>query len=293
MIGGIPLLVLTICNTIYGTIDIPLIRALAGAEEVGIYALAYRWVGIPIFITTAVVTVFFPQFSAAAHGPDFAERVNRSVKLVAWVSVPAALGLAVLSDEIIGLLYDPEYAGAAILMTVLAFHIPLAGIDTVLASALIASDRTNRYLVVAATAAVLNPLACVVLIPITDERYGRGALGAAIAAVVTELVVMLGAFRLRSPGVVDAPTAWNLARTVAAGGVMSLAVLATQGLPIVVPVVVGVVTYAAAAMALKVVSAAELRTLGRQLIASRRPQVTPVESDEHQDETTRRGGTTA
>ena len=42
-------------------------------------------------------------------------------------------------------------------------------LDTVLATALVASNRLNRYLIVAAVAAVMNPIACV----IADQHHRR------------------------------------------------------------------------------------------------------------------------
>ena len=64
--GGIPLMALTIFNLIYGTIDVPILGFITDNVQVGWYSLAYRWVGIPIFVATAVVSAYFPRFSA--HG---------------------------------------------------------------------------------------------------------------------------------------------------------------------------------------------------------------------------------
>ena len=63
---GMPLMTLTVLNAIYGTVDVPILGSITTDTEVGWYTVAYRWVGIPIFITTAVVTSYFPRFSA--HG---------------------------------------------------------------------------------------------------------------------------------------------------------------------------------------------------------------------------------
>ena len=60
VVGGAPLLALAFLNLIYGTLDVPILHAIAGSEPVGWYAVALRWVGIPIFITTAVVTAYYP-----------------------------------------------------------------------------------------------------------------------------------------------------------------------------------------------------------------------------------------
>ncbi len=118
-------------------------------------------------------------------------------------SVPAAIGLAMVADDLIPALYDPQYDPSIVLIQILAGHVPLAAMDTVLAVALIASNRQSRYLWVSVGAAVFNPIACVVLIHWANDRYGNGAIGAAIVTVATELIVMVGAIVLRVPGVLD------------------------------------------------------------------------------------------
>ena len=61
-------------------------------------------------------------------------------------------------------------------------------------------------------AAALNPIACVLLIHWADNRYGNGAIGAALVTVATELFILVGALRLRPPGVLDWAATRNLGR---------------------------------------------------------------------------------
>ena len=79
MVGGAPLLALSFLNLLYGTLDVPILHAIAGSEPVGWYGVALRWVGIPLFITTAVGAAYYPAFSG--HGKpvdkEFAPLVNR------------------------------------------------------------------------------------------------------------------------------------------------------------------------------------------------------------------------
>ena len=179
--AGIPLMALTFFNLIYGTIDLPILDFISGDEPVGWLALAYRWVGIPLFMATAVVAAYFPRFSAhgKAQTEEFPRLVNRAIRLVLLVSVPAALGLALVADDLIATIYDVQYEPTVPLIQILALQIPIAALDTILATALIASDRHHKYLWVAASAAVLHPVACVVLIhwaepQLRQRRHRRG-----------------------------------------------------------------------------------------------------------------------
>ena len=75
VVGGVPLLVLSSFNLV-GTIDVPILHSISGDEAVGWYVLAYRWAGTPIFIATAVVAAFFPQFSS--EGATMTDRFSGS-----------------------------------------------------------------------------------------------------------------------------------------------------------------------------------------------------------------------
>lgn len=272
--GGIPLMALTVFNMIYGTIDVPILGAITDNVQVGWYSLAYKWVGIPIFIATAVVAAYFPRFSA--HGApmtaEFPRLVNKAVRIVLLTSVPAAVGLAMVADELFDALYEPQYGPAKVLMQILAGHVPLAAMDTVLAIALIASNRQGRYLYVSIVAAVFNPIACIVLIHWADGRYGNGAIGAAIVTVATELVVMTGAIVLRAPGVLDAATTWRCIRIIAAGLVIVPVLLVGDSLPLLVQIPLGAASYGVGLLMFGAVTSSEIRALATSVTSRRRPE---------------------
>ena len=175
--------------------------------------MAYRWVGIPIFISTAVVAAFFPRSRPMAKrgGPEFAAQVNQAVLLVLLAAVPARSGSAWSPTTSSDFLYEPEFDDSIVLIQILALHIPLAAMDTILATALIAADRQRRYIVRRRRCRRAQPdrLRHRSSTGPTDA-YGNGAIGAAIVTVATELFIMCGALRLRSPGVLDRATVWNV-----------------------------------------------------------------------------------
>jgi O-antigen/teichoic acid export membrane protein len=276
---GIPLMTLVVFNVIYGTIDVPILGAITNDDIVGLYGVAYRWVGIPIFITTAVVTSYFPRFSA--HGspmtPDYPRLVNQAVRIVMLAAVPMSIGLAMVAHDLVHLIYKPDFYGSISLIQILSVHIPLAGMDTVLASALIAADRQRRYLYVALGAAILNPIACVFLIHWADRRYANGAIGAAIVTVATEAYILVGALRLRAPGVFDRASTENVFRIIAAGLVMVPLLLVGGSLPLFVQVALGAASYPLALLLFRAVTIDEVRRLLASLPFGRRPVPEPIE----------------
>lgn len=272
VLGGIPLVMLSFFNLIYGTVNVPILHTIAGDDPVGWYVLALRWAGIPVFISTTVIMAFFPAF--ARHGnpmtAEFAPLVNKAIHMVLYVTVPASIGIALVADDLIRLIYQDGFDSSIVLIQILAIQIPIATMDSVLASALVAADRLNRYLYVSAVAAALNPIACVIAINITQERYGNGAIGAAAVMVATETWVMIGALILKAPGVMNRETNLRIARVGVAGAAMALAVLLASSLPLPAQITIGVATYGLASLAFGAISVVELRQAGRQMGESMR-----------------------
>ncbi|MET0143883.1 MAG: flippase [Ilumatobacteraceae bacterium] len=277
IVGGVPLMLLLIFNQIYSTLDVPLLAALTSTTVVGWYVLAYRWAAIPIFIANAVMGSHYPEMARLAKhpGPEFAAIVNRAVKLTLVASIPAAVGLAVVAPNLIHVLYEPEFDGSVRPLQVLALQIPITAMDTILATALIASDRLRKYLFVAAAAAVFNPVVCGLLIHMADRVWDNGAIGAALATALTELFVMCCAIYLSSSGVMDRHVvAWSARCSIAGGAIVAVAFIpGDSAFTLALQVVLGAALFGVAAILLRVVSLDMLRAgwqRGMGMVSGRR-----------------------
>jgi O-antigen/teichoic acid export membrane protein len=271
ILGGIPLMVLSVLNLVYSTIDIPILEGVAGTETVGWYTLAYKWIGMPMFAATIVITALFPQMSAsfATDRAKFAQLTNRAIRAVAFVIVPASIGLIFVAQDLLTLLYQSKYDNSVVLMQILSIHIPIAALDSILATALIASNRQNRYVVVAGVAAAFNPPLVYLAVRITDERYANGGIGAAVLTVATETFILACAIRLRSAGVLDRSTMWFCARVLLAAAVMSATLILLADQPLIVKIAIGGVAYAGGSLAFRLTSPRELRTVFDEQRAAR------------------------
>ncbi len=270
-VGGVPLVMVALFTMIYGTVDVFILHQMAGDRDVSWYAVAQRWSGLPMFVASAVVASYMASLSANGNPvtPQFAPLVNRATRLVSMVTLPGAVGLALVASDLLHFAHGHSFDEAIPATVILSFGIPLIALDTVLASALIAAQRMNRYIAVAVIAAVVNPLGCVVLIDLTLDRYDNGAIATALMSVATELIVLVGALRFRLPGVLDRPTVGNLARIAIAAAAMAPVVVAANDLPVVVQAVLGAVTYAGALVAFGAVSRDELTSLESQARSAR------------------------
>jgi O-antigen/teichoic acid export membrane protein len=268
VIGGVPFFIWSALLVVYGTIDIPLLEAFSGSETVGWYTLAYRWVGLPAFFAASVGTAFFPALSAdSVRLPyEFVRKANRALHFVALIATPAALGIALTASGFIDLLYGPEFRQVVPLMWILAAHIPIVGIDIVLGSVVVAADRQKQWVIVGVVAAIFNPLVNLAVIPLSEQWFGNGAIGAAVVTVVTELILLAGALRLRPAGVLDGATARLLGRIVVASLTMVPVLLVLRPAPLGVQIVAGIAVYGLASLAFGTVSLHDVRAW-----TSRRP----------------------
>jgi len=269
-VGGMPFLFWNLVLAIYGSIDIVMLSKLAGDAVVGWYALAYRLVGMPIFLATIVTTALLPELSAQSRrmSPDFAALVNRSVRLVFFASAPMTVGVALVAGDLIAFLHYPtRFAHSVPLIQILALHIPVVGITMVLGTALMACDRQKQWVAVGVIASVFNPVLNFIAIPATTRAFGNGAVGASVITVATELLMLGGALFLMHPhGVLDRRTQSFLGRCTLACAVMASLVFVTGGIWLPIRIIVGIVTYAIVSLLLGTLSANELRRRFHQTV---------------------------
>jgi O-antigen/teichoic acid export membrane protein len=263
LVGGLPFFVWQAALVVYGQIDSVLLSYLTNDAVVGWYVAAYRVVTVPIFLPTVLMTVAFPALSAASRDPArFNTIVRRAIEVVLVVTVPMTLGVMLLPDRIIQALHwAPVFRHSILPIVLLAPSFPLVAVDMMIGSALNARDRQRQWALTGVAAAVLNPALNLMVIPYTQARFGNGAIGAAAVTTVTELFMMSAGIRLMPAGVLGRATALWALRCLVAGLAMAAVVIPLRGTFILLPVLAGAGVYVGAALALRIVSPAEVRSL--------------------------------
>jgi O-antigen/teichoic acid export membrane protein len=269
--GSMPFFVWGAALTVYGQIDIVILSLLTHDSTVGWYAAAYRIVLFPVFVPTIVMTVVFPALSAAADDRlRFGSIARRSAGVLVLFTLPMAAGIMLLSDRLITVFgYPASFAHSVLPMVLLAPHIPLAAVSVLVGTALNASDRQRQWAMVGAAAAVLNPLANLAAVPLTNAVFGNGAIGAAVITTLTEVFMLTVGLRLLPAGVFDRTVGRGALRCVAATLGMTAVVWLTRDLPLPVPVFLGALSYGAGCLATGAVSLGDLREVQVQLVRPR------------------------
>jgi hypothetical protein len=112
-----------------------------------------------------------------------------------------------------------------------------------------------------------------ILVPWTDKRFDNGAIGGALAYVVTEGFVLTVALVFIAPQLLRLPSTLRLARTVLAGAGMFAAIWPLRDTFILIPIAVGAVVYLVGIAVLRVLGARDLAMLVR--IVRRDPELLP------------------
>ena len=238
---------------VYNWMDVIVIGFFLSQAAVGAYELAWRLTTMTVMFSTVFAKVLFPQLSVfEAHGARdrltdlLSEGITASLLLV----VPSVVGIALLSEQILGVVFGPEYAIAAAAFVVLSVEKLAQAVNVVLDKGIQALDRPVYGAAATVVSLSLNVVLNVLLVP----RFGL--VGAAAATLLSMVVntLLLGVFLsglvpIRFPA---RDVAWLVVASLVMGfGLSGLleAVPVETPFTLLVAIVVSGVVYAAATLA--------------------------------------------
>lgn len=232
---ALPLMLNNLLAAVFFRFDVFIVRAFGGADPtllVAQYTRPYQLLNIALIVPPAVTFAVFPLLARRAGGDraGMALAQNRTLQILMILSFPLAMGLSVLSYDLIQLFTRDEFASyqpSVAVLAILAWFLPLSFANGLLQYALIAVDRqaaiTRAFLIGAAFNFTTN----LVAVPLASAALGRpewGLYAAATITILSELVLYL-VFRplLRGEGLAPplAAISWRpLLAALAMGAVM-------------------------------------------------------------------------
>ena len=222
-----------------------LLGVLVPPEVVVWYGAATRLFTTMVFGAAIIATASLPRM-VTAHGegrPQFYAAVRKPFEWAVLLGLPLGVGLAVTAGKVVPLLYGSEYSQSVVPLVLLSLGLPLMYLNTIVGQSLIASGRPTRIGWLLAAATVFNICLNLVLIPMTQEHWGNGAIGAGVSLLLTELVQAVMGLALVGRGLLVSSTVRRVRLTALASVVMAGAVLLANPLPLVAQVVLGVVVF--------------------------------------------------
>jgi O-antigen/teichoic acid export membrane protein len=248
--------------TAYLWIDSILLSVMVPANVVG-------WYGVPtqLFVATLMVagvlsTAWFPRLAAAflEGAESFRQAARPAVEAVIVLSLPIAVGTAMVATPLVERLYGGSFEGAEPVLAILGACIVPTFVNMMAYQILQAQGRQLRWFYVIAIATALNIGANLVLIPFFQMHNGNGAEGAALSLLATEMFELVAAVYLL-PWLLGRALMGRAARAAAATALMAAAVFAVRGAGLFLEVGVGLAAFGIFAVLLKLPTSAELSML--------------------------------
>lgn len=177
---GVPLTFSGLCYLIVHSSDRFFLASSVSLEEIGRYALAYRFA----FLLTVLVGESFRKswevtFYRYAEGAGWQDGFGRVVSYLVLAEAAAALALAVCGQELLAVMVPPAFRPPPLLLPILVLAYAVRDIGELYHSLLLVNQRTSRIAGVALFGAVVNTGLNALLIP----TYGIH--GAALATLLT------------------------------------------------------------------------------------------------------------
>jgi O-antigen/teichoic acid export membrane protein len=163
-------------------VDVAVVGRALGSAAVGAYTLGFQTgrqaVGAVTYVSNLVI---FPAFSKIQDDPDRFRRVYlRSVRFVSAISVPAGLGLAVVSREFVTVVYGSRWSAAASVVAIIAVMAVVVSVSAPMGEVLKAAGLPNVFFRLSLLQTALVSVGVIAL-----YRYGIAAVAAAQAVGVT------------------------------------------------------------------------------------------------------------
>jgi hypothetical protein len=132
----------------------------------------------------------------------------------------------------------------------------------------IAAKRQSIWTWIMAGATVVNPLFNIALIPLFQSHFGNGAIGAAIALGLTELLIVAVGFLVVGRKVITLATTFRLLRAAMAGGAMWAVMYGTRPFGFVISALAGLLVFGALVPLLRLTSPEDWTALRRGVAAA-------------------------
>lgn len=249
---GLPFLFGGFAIVAYHEMDTVLMSLLVDDEQIGWYAAADRLTASSLFIPTIVMSALFPTFARLnQQDPSVAQSlVERGFRSLILFSIPIGFGLATISSPLTLLLFGEEFRESGPVLAVLSIVLMLMFQTILIGNYAVATGHEKFYFTLIFIGVIATIPLDLVLVPWTNRTFDNGAIGGALAYIVTESAILIVATWRFAPHVINRATAARLAKCVVAGTAMVIAIWPLRWVVLIVPIGVGAVVYVAVVLLL-------------------------------------------
>ena len=252
---ALPLGIAGLLVTVYYRVNSVLVYNISGPEEAGYYGAAFRIMDPLHVVPTAVMTAVFPVI-AALHATD-SERVRRILQsgldYLVILTVPVFVGSLVVADSLMSAIFGARFEPAGEVLPLLMLAFVCVSVSYLPGYLVPVVDMQWTFARLALGGVVVNAVLALLLIP------PHGAVGAAVATLVTEMLIAIAGTALIARRMGARLRFGRVARALLAAAVMGIVVFFAADAGLVVALVVAAPVYVAGLLAFRAVSVEELR----------------------------------
>lgn len=258
-----PLLVSSVFATIYLWIDTVMLSMMTSSRVVGWYGATTTLFQTLLFLPSIIATAWLPRLvSAFGDGREELLAVARApIQLTLILSIPLAAGTAMFAHVAVVVFYGHRFSSAAPVLVALAVCIPPISMNIILARVATAAGQERIWAGLMIAAAFVNPAINLALITFFQHYEHNGAIGAAWAMVLTEVLLDTVGLLVVGRRVFGGGVMKRLGLTCCASGAMLLAYHFAGPLGQPLALTVGVGVFVGVALKVKVVNQEELGLL--------------------------------
>ena len=182
---ALPFALAAIFARVYSYIDSIILSKMLGATAVGWYSIPYKITFAFQFIPLALVAALYPRFSEFfVHDKEkLVYYFERGMKYLMIIVLPIAIGLTVLSREIVLSIYTSEFLPSVLPLKILMISLIFSFLGFPIGAFLNACNRQGTQTTIVFGVLVLNVILNLLLIPI------YGVVGAALAAAIGNIAL--------------------------------------------------------------------------------------------------------
>jgi O-antigen/teichoic acid export membrane protein len=173
---GYPFIFAGLAYLIFGSVDKWMLVELSNPTQLGLYAIAYKFAGVVLFVNSAFGQAWSPiALKLRRDDAEYRSAYSRVLSVWFFFLVVAGSTITLFGNEALHMLTPREYWAAAPVLAPLIMGIVLSGTTQITAIGISLENRTRLFAFAAWTTALTNVMLNFILIP----RWG--ALGAAEA----------------------------------------------------------------------------------------------------------------
>jgi O-antigen/teichoic acid export membrane protein len=185
---GLLFTVLMAANVIYNKIDIVMLEKMIGSTEVGYYSGATRFIYPFMFISGAFMTAIFPSLAKYSQQKDKFNRIQYiALYYLGGIGIVLSTVLFLGSDLLFNFFFELKYEQSVPTFKVLVWYLAIVFIYGSISNNLVALGKIKFLVALNLIMILVNIVLNFFLIP----HYG--ALGAAIATIICELLILITA----------------------------------------------------------------------------------------------------